>query len=126
MHFFVSVIQKAKKKKHYLKIWSDLAEPGSILLASAERFRHALKYTLTLKVKEKYPRQLEAGTGLFLEHKAPLASFYRVAKNCAFEKNKTCVFFFKKQLPSNQPLIFSFLFCVTSSIAEVAGADCYL
>ncbi|XP_010130326.1 PREDICTED: protein FAM65C [Buceros rhinoceros silvestris] len=54
------IIQKTKKKKHYLKIWSDLAEPGSILFASAERFRHALKYTLMLKVKEKYPRQLEA------------------------------------------------------------------
>ncbi|XP_010119731.1 PREDICTED: LOW QUALITY PROTEIN: protein FAM65C [Chlamydotis macqueenii] len=54
------IIQKIKKKKHYLKMWSDLAEPGSILFASAERFRHALKYTLTLKVKEKYPGQLEA------------------------------------------------------------------
>ncbi|XP_074013482.1 RIPOR family member 3 [Numenius arquata] len=54
------IIQKTKKKKHYLKIWSDLAEPGSILFASAERFCHALKYTLTLKVKEKYPGQLEA------------------------------------------------------------------
>ncbi|KAK2529031.1 Fam65c [Columba livia] len=61
------IIQKAKKKKHYLKIWSDLAEPGSILLASAERFRHALKYTLTLKVKEKYPRQLEAVLQRLLE-----------------------------------------------------------
>ncbi|XP_009891657.1 PREDICTED: protein FAM65C [Charadrius vociferus] len=54
------IVQKTKKKKHYLKIWSDLAEPGSILFASAERFCHALKYTLTLKVKEKYPGQLEA------------------------------------------------------------------
>uniref|UniRef100_A0A8C3JL92 RIPOR family member 3 n=1 Tax=Calidris pygmaea TaxID=425635 RepID=A0A8C3JL92_9CHAR len=54
------IIQKTKKKKHYLKIWSDLAEPGSVLFASAERFCHALKYTLTLKVKEKYPGQLEA------------------------------------------------------------------
>ena len=63
-------------------MWSDLAEPGSILFASAERFRRALKYTLTLKVKEKYPGQLEAGSNLFLEHKAPLVSFYVTAKNC--------------------------------------------
>uniref|UniRef100_A0A672U050 RIPOR family member 3 n=1 Tax=Strigops habroptila TaxID=2489341 RepID=A0A672U050_STRHB len=62
-----SVIQKTKKKKHYLKLWSDLAEPGTILFASAERFRHALKYTLMLKVKEKYPRQLEAVLQRLLE-----------------------------------------------------------
>ncbi|KAF1503843.1 RIPOR family member 3, partial [Megadyptes antipodes antipodes] len=61
------IIQKTKKKKHYLKIWSDLAEPGSILFASAERFRHALKYTLMLKVKEKYPGQLEAVLQRLLE-----------------------------------------------------------
>ncbi|XP_065547373.1 RIPOR family member 3 isoform X1 [Lathamus discolor] len=61
------IIQKTKKKKQYLKIWSDLAEPGSILFASAERFRHALKYTLMLKVKEKYPRQLEAVLQRLLE-----------------------------------------------------------
>lgn len=70
-----SVIQKTKKKKHYLKIWSDLAEPGSILFASAERFHHALKYTSALKMKEKYPGQLEAGTSAFLEHEAALISF---------------------------------------------------
>ncbi|XP_030358741.1 RIPOR family member 3 isoform X1 [Strigops habroptila] len=61
------IIQKTKKKKHYLKLWSDLAEPGTILFASAERFRHALKYTLMLKVKEKYPRQLEAVLQRLLE-----------------------------------------------------------
>ncbi|XP_027607662.1 RIPOR family member 3 [Pipra filicauda] len=61
------IIQKTKKKKHYLKMWSDLAEPGSILLASAERFRHALKYTMMLRVKEKYPRQLEAVLQRLLE-----------------------------------------------------------
>ncbi|XP_061297604.1 RIPOR family member 3 isoform X2 [Pezoporus flaviventris] len=61
------IIQKTKKKKQYLKIWSDLAEPSSILFASAERFRHALKYTLMLKVKEKYPRQLEAVLQRLLE-----------------------------------------------------------
>ncbi|XP_053937520.1 RIPOR family member 3 isoform X2 [Cuculus canorus] len=61
------IVQKTKKKKHYLKMWSDLAEPGSILFASAERFRHALKYTLTLKVKEKYPGQLEAVLQRLLE-----------------------------------------------------------
>ncbi|NXM00202.1 RIPR3 protein, partial [Tyrannus savana] len=61
------IIQKTKKKKQYLKIWSDLAEPGSILLASAERFRHALKYTMMLRVKEKYPRQLEAVLQRLLE-----------------------------------------------------------
>ncbi|XP_069728098.1 RIPOR family member 3 isoform X1 [Phaenicophaeus curvirostris] len=61
------IIQKTKKKKHYLKMWSDLAEPGNILFASAERFRHALKYTLTLKVKEKYPGQLEAVLQRLLE-----------------------------------------------------------
>ncbi|KAJ7413092.1 Protein FAM65C [Willisornis vidua] len=61
------IIQKTKKKKHYLKIWSDLAEPGSILLASAERFCHALKYTMMLKVKEKYPKQLEAVLQRLLE-----------------------------------------------------------
>uniref|UniRef100_A0A663MXF4 RIPOR family member 3 n=1 Tax=Athene cunicularia TaxID=194338 RepID=A0A663MXF4_ATHCN len=60
-------IQKTKKKKHYLKIWSDLAEPGSILFASAERFRQALKYTTMLKVKEKYPGQLEAVLQKLLE-----------------------------------------------------------
>uniref|UniRef100_A0A8C0B808 RIPOR family member 3 n=1 Tax=Buteo japonicus TaxID=224669 RepID=A0A8C0B808_9AVES len=64
---YFPVIQKTKKKKHYLKIWSDLAEPGSILFASAERFRHALKYTLMLKVKEKYPGQLEAVLQRLLE-----------------------------------------------------------
>lgn len=65
---WVSVIQKTKKKKQYLKIWSDLAEPGSsILVTSAERFRHALKYTMMLKVKEKYPSHLETGTS---EHRA--------------------------------------------------------
>uniref|UniRef100_A0A8B9NXL0 RIPOR family member 3 n=1 Tax=Apteryx owenii TaxID=8824 RepID=A0A8B9NXL0_APTOW len=62
-----SVIQKTKKKKHFLKIWSDIAEPGSILFASVERFRHALKYILTLKVKEKYPGQLEAVLQRLLE-----------------------------------------------------------
>ncbi|XP_009966648.3 RIPOR family member 3 isoform X2 [Tyto alba] len=61
------IIQKTKKKKHYLKIWSDLAEPGSILFASAERFRHALKYIMMLKVKEKYPGQLEAVLQRLLE-----------------------------------------------------------
>ncbi|XP_061231544.1 RIPOR family member 3 isoform X3 [Neopsephotus bourkii] len=61
------IIQKTKKKKQYLKIWSDLAEPSSILFASAERFRHALKYTLMLKVKEKYPHQLEAVLQRLLE-----------------------------------------------------------
>ncbi|XP_074776161.1 RIPOR family member 3 isoform X2 [Athene noctua] len=61
------IIQKTKKKKHYLKIWSDLAEPGSILFASAERFRQALKYTTMLKVKEKYPGQLEAVLQKLLE-----------------------------------------------------------
>lgn len=122
--FFFSVIQKAKKKKHYLKIWSDLAEPGSILLASAERFRHALKYTLTLKVKEKYPRQLEAGTGLFLEHRAPLASFYRMAKNClcAFKKIKLVFSFSKNSFHltnvSFSPFFFSVLLPVLQRLLE--------
>ncbi|XP_035199764.1 RIPOR family member 3 isoform X1 [Oxyura jamaicensis] len=61
------IIQKTKKKKHYLKIWSDLAEPGSILFASAERFHHALRYTSALKMKEKYPGQLEAVLRRLLE-----------------------------------------------------------
>ncbi|XP_009996963.1 PREDICTED: protein FAM65C [Chaetura pelagica] len=61
------LIQKTKKKKQYLKIWSDLAEPGTILFASADRFHHALKYTLTLKMKEKYPGQLEAVLRRLLE-----------------------------------------------------------
>ncbi|XP_042740812.1 RIPOR family member 3 isoform X4 [Lagopus leucura] len=61
------IIQKTKKKKHYLKIWSDVAEPGSIFFASAERFRHVLKYTLAVKVKEKYPGQLEAVLRRLLE-----------------------------------------------------------
>lgn len=65
----VSVIQKIKKKKQYLKIWSDLAEPGSsILVTSAERFRHALKYTMMLRVKEKYPSHLETGTQSQADH----------------------------------------------------------
>uniref|UniRef100_A0A8C3VDL2 RIPOR family member 3 n=1 Tax=Catharus ustulatus TaxID=91951 RepID=A0A8C3VDL2_CATUS len=64
----VSVIQKIKKKKQYLKIWSDLAEPGSsILVTSAERFRHALKYTMMLRVKEKYPSHLETVLQRLLE-----------------------------------------------------------
>uniref|UniRef100_A0A8C9FJA9 FAM65 N-terminal domain-containing protein n=1 Tax=Pavo cristatus TaxID=9049 RepID=A0A8C9FJA9_PAVCR len=66
LRYGFSVIQKTKKK-HYLKIWSDVAEPGSILLASAERFHHVLKYTLALKVKEKYPGQLEAVLRRLLE-----------------------------------------------------------
>uniref|UniRef100_H0ZEB9 RIPOR family member 3 n=1 Tax=Taeniopygia guttata TaxID=59729 RepID=H0ZEB9_TAEGU len=62
------IIQKSKKKKQYLKIWSDLAEPGSsILVTSAERFRHALKYTMMLKVKEKYPSHLETVLQRLLE-----------------------------------------------------------
>ncbi|XP_025897946.1 RIPOR family member 3 [Nothoprocta perdicaria] len=61
------IIQKTKKKKHFLKIWSDIAEPGSVLCASVERFRHALKYLLTLKVKERYPGQLEAVLQSLLE-----------------------------------------------------------
>ncbi|XP_062445200.1 RIPOR family member 3 isoform X2 [Rhea pennata] len=61
------IIQKTKKKKHFLKIWNDIAEAGSMLFASVERFRHALKYILTLKVKEKYPGQLEAALQRFLE-----------------------------------------------------------
>ncbi|XP_068768562.1 RIPOR family member 3 isoform X1 [Struthio camelus] len=61
------IIQKSKKKKHCLKIWSDIAEPGSILFASVQKFRHALKYILTLKVKEKYPGQLEAVLQRLLE-----------------------------------------------------------
>ncbi|OXB62016.1 hypothetical protein ASZ78_003187 [Callipepla squamata] len=61
------IIQKTKKKKHYMKIWSDLAEPGSVLFASADRLHHALKYTLAVKVKEKYPGQLEAVLRRLLE-----------------------------------------------------------
>lgn len=62
------IIQKTKKKKQYLKLWSDLAEPGSsILVTSAERFRHALKYTMMLKVKEKYPSHLETVLQRLLE-----------------------------------------------------------
>ncbi|XP_066187093.1 RIPOR family member 3 isoform X3 [Sylvia atricapilla] len=62
------IIQKTKKKKQYLKIWSDLAEPGSsILVTSAERFRHGLKYTMMLKVKEKYPSHLETVLQRLLE-----------------------------------------------------------
>ncbi|NWI17743.1 RIPR3 protein, partial [Crypturellus soui] len=61
------IIQKTKKKKHFLKMWSDIAEPGSVLFASAERFRRALKYLLTLKVKERYPGQLEAVLQSLLE-----------------------------------------------------------
>lgn len=77
---WVSVIQKTKKKKQYLKIWSDLAEPGSsILVTSAERFRHALKYTMLLKVKEKYPSHLETGTTGAPGH---LSAFQCRAENC--------------------------------------------
>lgn len=84
---WVSVIQKTKKKKQYLKIWSDLAEPGSsILVTSAERFRHALKYTMMLKVKEKYPSHLETGT----EHQDTLISLQCRAENYpwAFKNNR--------------------------------------
>lgn len=114
-----SVIQKTKKKKHYLKIWSDVAEPGSILFASAERFRHVLKYTLALKVKEKYPGQLEAGTTLFLEPKAASVEFYH--------KNEKYPYAFKGHLVLATLQHFLYLFfSVTFSFAKIAGADCHL
>lgn len=104
---WVSVIQKTKKKKQYLKIWSDLAEPGSsILVTSAERFRHALKYTMMLKVKEKYPSHLETGT----EHQATLISLQCRAENYpwAFKNN-----------PKPKPLVAVSTFHITNLLFSV-------
>lgn len=115
-----SVIQKTKKKKQYLKIWSDVAEPGSIFLASAERFRHVLKYTLALKVKEKYPGQLEAGTTLFLEPKAASVESYHKSENYPYALKK--VLFWQLCSISFIHLFFS----ATFSFAKTARADRHL
>ncbi|XP_006018216.1 RIPOR family member 3 isoform X1 [Alligator sinensis] len=61
------IIQKAKKQKHYLKIWSEFTEPGSSLCCSAEKLRNPLKCILMFKLKEKYPGQLETVLRRLLE-----------------------------------------------------------
>ncbi|XP_013915392.1 PREDICTED: protein FAM65C [Thamnophis sirtalis] len=53
------IIQKAKKQKHCLKIWSECTEQGSILFCPVERFWTPLKYILMFKTKEKYRHHLE-------------------------------------------------------------------
>ncbi|XP_054836574.1 RIPOR family member 3 [Eublepharis macularius] len=61
------IIQKAKKQKHCLKIWSECTERGSILLCPVERFCNPLKYMLMFKTKEKYPGHLEKVLQMFME-----------------------------------------------------------
>ncbi|XP_060628101.2 RIPOR family member 3 [Anolis sagrei] len=61
------IIQKAKKQKRCLKIWSECTEQGSILFCPVERFRNPLKYILMFKTKEKYQRHLEKVLQMFLE-----------------------------------------------------------
>ncbi|XP_034269682.1 RIPOR family member 3 isoform X2 [Pantherophis guttatus] len=61
------IIQKAKKQKHCLKIWSECTEQGSILFCPAERFWTPLKYILMFKTKEKYRHHLEKVLQVFLE-----------------------------------------------------------
>nr|XP_056700595.1 RIPOR family member 3 [Euleptes europaea] len=61
------IIQKAKKQKRCLKIWSECTERGSILLCPVERFWNPLKYILMFKTKEKYPGHLEKVLQMFLE-----------------------------------------------------------
>ncbi|XP_063153126.1 RIPOR family member 3 [Candoia aspera] len=61
------IIQKAKKEKHCLKIWSECTEQGSILFCPVERFWNPLKYILMFKTKEKYRHHLEKVLQVFLE-----------------------------------------------------------
>ncbi|XP_032074173.1 RIPOR family member 3 [Thamnophis elegans] len=61
------IIQKAKKQKHCLKIWSECTEQGSILFCPVERFWTPLKYILMFKTKEKYRHHLEKVLQVFLE-----------------------------------------------------------
>uniref|UniRef100_A0A8D2KSV4 RIPOR family member 3 n=1 Tax=Varanus komodoensis TaxID=61221 RepID=A0A8D2KSV4_VARKO len=62
------IIQKAKKQKHCLKIWSECTEQGSILFCPVERFWNPLKYILMFKSKEKYQGHLEKVLQMFLQH----------------------------------------------------------
>ncbi|XP_061487263.1 RIPOR family member 3 isoform X2 [Rhineura floridana] len=61
------IIQKAKKQKHCLKIWSECTERGSILFCPVERFWNPLKYILMFKTKENYQGHLEKVLQMFLE-----------------------------------------------------------
>uniref|UniRef100_A0A8C6VJ84 RIPOR family member 3 n=1 Tax=Naja naja TaxID=35670 RepID=A0A8C6VJ84_NAJNA len=61
------IIQKAKKQKHGLKIWSECTEEGSILFCPVEKFWTPLKYILMFKTKEKYRHHLEKVLQVFLE-----------------------------------------------------------
>ncbi|KAL8179493.1 UNVERIFIED_CONTAM: hypothetical protein K2H54_067065, partial [Gekko kuhli] len=61
------IIQKAKKQKHCLKIWSECTDRGSILLCPVERFWNPLKYILMFRTKEKYPGHLDKVLQTFLE-----------------------------------------------------------
>ncbi|KAH0619155.1 hypothetical protein JD844_018880 [Phrynosoma platyrhinos] len=60
-------IQKAKKQKCCLKIWSECTEQGSILFCPVERFWNPLKYILMFKTKEKYQRHIEKVLQMFLD-----------------------------------------------------------
>ncbi|XP_043837461.1 RIPOR family member 3 isoform X1 [Dromiciops gliroides] len=53
------LIPQVKKKKRYLKMWSECTEPGGILFCSAKQFQNQLKKTFLHKIKGKYPGQLE-------------------------------------------------------------------
>ncbi|XP_036607494.1 RIPOR family member 3 [Trichosurus vulpecula] len=53
------LIPQAKKKKRYLKMWSECTEPGGLLFCSAKKFQNQLKKMFLHKIKGKYPGQLE-------------------------------------------------------------------
>ncbi|XP_074046204.1 RIPOR family member 3 [Macrotis lagotis] len=53
------LIPQAKKKKRYLKMWSECTESGGILFCSAKKFQNQLKKMFVHKIKGKYPGQLE-------------------------------------------------------------------
>ncbi|XP_072489664.1 RIPOR family member 3 isoform X2 [Notamacropus eugenii] len=53
------LIPQAKKKKRYLKLWSECTEPGGLLFCSAKKFQTQLKKMFLHKIKGKYPGQLE-------------------------------------------------------------------
>ncbi|CAI5778274.1 RIPOR family member 3 isoform X1 [Podarcis lilfordi] len=61
------IIQKAKKQKRCLKIWSECTERGSILFCPVERFWNPLKYILMFKTKENYQGHIEKVLQVFLE-----------------------------------------------------------
>ncbi|XP_051832547.1 RIPOR family member 3 isoform X3 [Antechinus flavipes] len=53
------LIPQAKKKKRYLKMWSECTGPGGNLFCSAKKFQNQLKKMFLHKIKGQYPGQLE-------------------------------------------------------------------